>query len=248
MTLIDEFRRDPERVFDRLVDGELGLLERGELLAALDDEPGAWRCCALAFLEAQSWRWQLSRMATEPILAQLSKNGPNGPARRGAFLGGALAIAASLAVAFVLGTRFPTTHSDIPLATNEQSAPKGPQAHTVARPDSLPTPVDLAVEQVEQDDPAGATGDTPWQTLTLTPVGGTGSGEPIQLRVVESDDAGQLFAERSSLSSQLTGRLEQEGWEVNRRRRLLPIDLSDGRQVVVPIEEVDLHRPQVVQF
>ena len=81
--------------------------------------------------------------------------------------------------------------------------------------------------------------------MTLTPVGDTG--DPIELRVAK-DGAGQLFAERSLLSSFLTGRLEQDGWEVIRRQRLLPIDLSDGRRLVVPIEEIDLHRPAVWQF
>ena len=42
--------------FDRLVDGELNDTERHQLLASLDDEPGGWRSCALAFLEAQAWR------------------------------------------------------------------------------------------------------------------------------------------------------------------------------------------------
>ena len=67
MTILDEFRRDDARVLDRLVDGELSQAERRALLAALDDEPGGWRRCALAFLEAQSWRWQLAKLSTEPL-------------------------------------------------------------------------------------------------------------------------------------------------------------------------------------
>ena len=72
MTILDEFRRDEQRVLDRLVDGELGADERRALLASLDDEPGAWRRCALACLEAQSWRWQLSRLAAEPLVCKTS--------------------------------------------------------------------------------------------------------------------------------------------------------------------------------
>ena len=45
---------DDDIRFDRLVDGELSAEEYRTLLAALDDEPGGWRRCALAFLEAQS--------------------------------------------------------------------------------------------------------------------------------------------------------------------------------------------------
>ena len=105
MTILDEFRSDRRRVLDRLVDGELGLHERRELLAGLDDEPGAWRRCALAFLESQSWRWQLSRMASEPILAQLSAAPPKTRAARYTVWGGFLAIAASLMVAFAVANR-----------------------------------------------------------------------------------------------------------------------------------------------
>ncbi len=45
--------------FDRLVDDELSEEERRQLLGRLDDEPGGWRRCALAFLEAQCWRQAL---------------------------------------------------------------------------------------------------------------------------------------------------------------------------------------------
>ncbi len=93
-------------------------------------------------------------------------------------------------------------------------------------------------------------GSEPWQTLTLTPVGDAGNGVPIRVRVLDDavDDASQLFADRATLSSELTRGLEQDGWEVDRRQRLLPIQLSDGRQVVVPIEEVELRSPGLVQF
>ena len=40
-------------LFDRLVDGELSSTERRQLIASLDDRPGGWRRCALAFVEAQ---------------------------------------------------------------------------------------------------------------------------------------------------------------------------------------------------
>ncbi len=82
MTILDEFHRDDRRVLDRLVDGELGVDERRELLAVFDNEPGAWRRCALAFLESQAWRWQLARLASEPIVAQVGAPGKPVPQRR----------------------------------------------------------------------------------------------------------------------------------------------------------------------
>ena len=70
MNIREQFRSRPQQVLDRLVDGELGVEDRRALLASLDDEPGAWRQCALAFLESQTFGWQLSQVATEPLLVQ----------------------------------------------------------------------------------------------------------------------------------------------------------------------------------
>lgn len=230
MTILDELRRDAEGVLDRLVDGELGLDERRELLAGLDDEVGGWRRCAMAFLEAQSWRWQMSRAAAEPILAQTTETAKS-PPRRGAFWGSALAIAASLIVAFALGRQFsrpgPTLES---LAANRQSTPQEPPAHIDTEPSSA--------------------ADSPWETVTLTPVGGDGSGAPIQVRVAkENGDTRSTFgAARSALSTLFSRSFEKKGWDVNRQEHLVPIDLSDGRRLMVPIEEIDLRRPDNTQF
>src|SRR5438477_7928584 len=45
---------------DRLVDGEVAEPQRRALLSRLEQSPGGWRRCALAFLEAQAWREALS--------------------------------------------------------------------------------------------------------------------------------------------------------------------------------------------
>ncbi|GEM_PF-4837857 len=48
-----------ERI-DRLVDGTLAPQEERDLLTQLEQTPGGWRQCALAFLEAERWRRELS--------------------------------------------------------------------------------------------------------------------------------------------------------------------------------------------
>ena len=86
-------------LLDRLVDGELDPRGRRELLAALDREPGGWRRCAMAFLEAQAWAGAVS--AAEDC--QRPAPAPAG-ARPGhmrlPWLGG---LAAAVMVAFVAG-------------------------------------------------------------------------------------------------------------------------------------------------
>src|SRR4029079_10623055 len=61
MTHNDTFNDDVR--FDRLVDGEMTASERRQLLESLDSRPEGWRRCALAFLEAQSWREDLGQVA-----------------------------------------------------------------------------------------------------------------------------------------------------------------------------------------
>ncbi len=54
-----------ERLFDRLVDGELDERQRQVLLSSLDRQPDGWRQCALALLEAQCWRNEMTTLARQ---------------------------------------------------------------------------------------------------------------------------------------------------------------------------------------
>ena len=235
MTIIDEFRRDEQRVLDRLVDGELSADERRALLASLDDEPGAWRRCALAFLESQSWRWQLSRLAAEPLVCKASADVAVANQARGRrrFWEFGLAIAASLLVAFGLGTRFAPTQQ----AAIEQAAP-------------AETRIDLATDDDPEQAAQIAEESPKWETLTLAATDGADGDDPFQLRVLNADEPEQDWAldEESGLPASLQSLLEASGLQVERQRRLLPIDLSDGRRMVVPVEEIDIRNPDVVIY
>src|SRR5262245_29020469 len=96
-------RIDP-RLLDRLVDGELDVAGRRELLNALDEHPGGWRRCALAFLEAQALRSDLrgavsgSFPVTGPAASVVA-----GPRSGNVRLAQAGMIAAALIVAFGAG-------------------------------------------------------------------------------------------------------------------------------------------------
>src|SRR5258708_18156362 len=63
------FETQDGRRFDRLVDGELPNGERRELLLRLETEPEGWRHCALAFLEAQSWRQAFGSLVSPVAVA-----------------------------------------------------------------------------------------------------------------------------------------------------------------------------------
>jgi hypothetical protein len=245
MSIVNEFRQDEGPVLDRLVDGELSQNQRRELLAALDDAPGAWRRCALAFLEAQSWRWQLSRLAVEPLVAQTTVSAGVGVARlasqknRRSLWAMCPAIAASLLVAFGLGVRY-------------QSAGKLLEASNAANP--VPLSDETAQAQLAQTNWAQAEGvaesDTQGgETIALTLADGADEESEIQLPVTSAaKDDSEWVQSESALPAGLLQSLQQAGLEVNRQYRYMPIDLSDGRRLIVPIEEIEIHDPQLVQY
>src|SRR5262245_54952528 len=99
---------------ERLVDGELSPEEYRALLASLDEEPGLWRQCALAFLEAQALRHELGNVRSgldvrecAPLTSDVA------PTTSTAWdkLQILLAVAASFLVAFGLGLAVPKIHS-----------------------------------------------------------------------------------------------------------------------------------------
>ena len=233
MSILEEFRRDEQRVLDRLVDGEIGQFERRQLLAALDDEPGAWRRCALAFLESQNFRWQLSRLKADATLinARGADDIQTVPlARRGRFWGMCLAVAASLMLAFGLGTRF-------------AGPPSAPTVATVAAPTNSQvgsgSPVvdpSLAIDDADDS-----------EMVTLALYGEEAVDIELPVAVASADDAQWLDELESDAPSGLFDQLKAAGLDVVRRQRLFPVNLSDGRQLVVPVEQVDIRRPEFME-
>src|ERR1700754_5979 len=114
MNLSDE-QRDA-MLIDRLVDGELSNDERRQLLATLEAQPDGWRRCALAFVEAQTWRGAMGSLLRENAAPVEPKSLPNVVENSGSAGASSLrsetsrshlatwfAVAASIVVAFGLG-------------------------------------------------------------------------------------------------------------------------------------------------
>ncbi|MCA9270884.1 MAG: hypothetical protein KDA41_20530 [Planctomycetales bacterium] len=236
---------DDDSRFDRLVDGELPPTEYREMLTQLDDEPGGWRRCALAFLEAQAWRSGLTALRDERVGTT-----PREPATltvaaarpwNKAFL--AAAMAACFLMAVGLGTLLPPLRI-APVVDNgapggaaiaespSQGADGGAALADAALADALP------VERAPLID-GPRRGATP-RNVTLV-VDGNGAG-PHEVDVPVFDwndvDADIFAADRTAIAPEIQDLIERSGHQVLRERRLVPVDLGDGRQVVVPIEDV----------
>ena len=88
-----------QTVLDRLVDGELDVAARAAALRALEAEPGGWRRCAMAFLEAQAWR-DAAAADVKPTVGVVR---PQTTARRTPSVRHVVGIAAAVAIAFSAG-------------------------------------------------------------------------------------------------------------------------------------------------
>jgi hypothetical protein len=213
-----------DTVFDRLVDGELLAAERRRLLASLDDQPGGWRRCALAFLEAQSWREGLGELVHEPSPTQAADEklsmAPTESAREQRRRGVVwLAIAAGLLAAFTLGLRL---RSGEKFAGNSMAPTDRSIAQVVPPPESKSPTAQAAAD-----------------ALTLWVRDDAGKAQPLRVPLV---DAGTLDQQlglqfQSGLPSDVRSQLQDRGFQVQSKRRYAPFWLENGRPMIVPVED-----------
>jgi hypothetical protein len=212
-----------DRELDLLVDGELNETERRELLARLETQPESWRRCALAFLEAQSWRGDLGVIARPPRVEPVAPPVVPPPVRkRPVAWTSVLAVAASFVLAFALGVVVrPAWRGAIPgldqVASQTRDSRSGKPGNEL------------------QGDPAA-----PWRMVTLT---GTGpSGDPIRLPAVESNrlDDAWLRSLPAAVPPDVLRAFERTGHSVRQSRQLMPVPMEDGRRLVVPVDQVEV--------
>jgi hypothetical protein len=219
--IIDEFRKDDERILDRLVDGELTEADRKVLLGALDDEPGAWRRCALAFLEAQSWRNAFSAARSEPQPTEVTVAKALAPAKPSRFFETCLAIAASVMVAFGIGVwiRGEWQTSTLPMQFASDNANRSLPAATVVNSQS------------------------PWHRakVNFNDAGSSGASQ-LEVPVVESSNVNPDWLKQhpSALPADVEKALQNSGHRVTKHRTLVPVRSDDGRLLLMPVEQVDV--------
>jgi hypothetical protein len=234
-------RVDCEKL-DRLVDDELPEAERAELLTELDSVPGGWRRCAMTFLEAQSWHKELSAIvgekpaATEP---QILPRATRSPRRSVGWLAtrtaAVLAMAASFVAALWLGWAIQDLGHTI----------RVPEAGPAELAESAPAteiPIDVkSLAQTPSQRPSAPNG--PWQMVTLSADGSNGQGgRTFDLPACEQQRLDNDWTESlpSALPLDVLESLRRTGYRVRQHRELLPMEMNDGRRLVVPVEEVEV--------
>ena len=218
MRSIDE-SNDP---VDRLVAGDLSDSERRDLLLRLENDPDGWRSCALAFLEDQAWRQALGiRDTAEPRLGRspphdLIELAASKPVwiRRGSLAAAVLLVV--FASGFTVGGWIKTTPG------TEISTAKPPGSAGVDR-DPKPT----EIRQVGSFDLIDVT---------------AGESTPLRFPIYSGRGLDDQWLQNlpPSVPDYIRARLEREGYQVAEHRKLMSVQLEDGRQVSIPVDEVEL--------
>jgi hypothetical protein len=236
---------------DLLVDGELPDREYRRVLAALDDEPGGWRRCAWAFLEAQALQRELGELAegarpqrgdAPPLPVRSAGDRPGWPLW--------LAMAGSFLLAFTLGTLFsrPWQVSPPPVGGPPDFAENVSEKETVGVPDDSAAVAPAAPERspaIDEGGPAFAEippSQTPEGVMTFVFEEGDNETRRVELPYYRYDERQALRwpTEEPELPVELVRALRRMGHDLRQRRQLLPVDLEDGSRVVFPVNEVEI--------
>jgi hypothetical protein len=206
-----------DRSFDRLVDGELSEAERRELLAQLDREPGGWRRCALAFLESQSWRQTFGLLAVgghDDSFPAIEKSIRPRRSRRQIQMATLAAMAACFLAAFWIGSTMKQTR--------------------VGRPD-----IQGEIAGNMQRPPERQSPSSPWQAVTVSAP--TGSTLNLPARERRRVDPQWLQNLPPSIPSDVLQAFNRTGHQIEQHRELVPVPMNNGRRLVVPVDQVDVH-------
>lgn len=216
-------------IFDQLADGELEETDRRELLAQLDTTPDGWRRCALAFLEGQSLRQELRALAASQRAVSTAVAAR--PAARSRGWRQRAAAMANLAAGFLIAIT-------LVFLVREYSGPSAPApgavAVTGAEGASGSTAATAAASQISRS-PSGG-----WQTVTLAPDAGAQQFVHLPVNERATIDEDWLKALPEAIPDDILRALERTGHRVERQRQLLPVPLEDGRQLVVPVDQVEI--------
>jgi hypothetical protein len=227
-----------DRLIDRLVDGELDRRAQGALLARLDERPGDWRRLALAFVEAQTLGSELRGMlkdakqspvhalptpiAKQPVQAVTARPVVATPWSQLMTLAATLFVA--VGIGFGAGRVWNRQQTD-PATGNTKIVETSPlKASPIG--DKV-TPNYASIDQL-----------APQGTMTVQ----TADGSPVELPVYAASYGAErmLSGDESSVPPEVIRALRTRGHAVSQQRRYWPVELSDGRQIIVPVDQVDV--------
>jgi hypothetical protein len=238
-----------DRLFDRLVDDELTDTERKELLSGLDSREGGWRRCAIAFLEAQSWRREIgslfgksesdkqnnpSQKSELPKTAPRKESGKTRKTKKRRSLSGPLL---SVAAGILLAIGMNSLIQEMGMNSSPGLPPfSGNQFASMINNQSLPQKAGLGSLDLSID---------PRKDVHLVKLNGrTPSGKQLSavLPAISQDRLDETWIKNmpSAIPDELVNRYQQAGHEIKTTRQLLPIRMGDGRKLIIAVDQLDV--------
>ena len=230
--------RDPvtRDEIDRLVEGELSQPQRRALIVRIENAPDGWRRCGLAFLEAQSWRKSFRSFlgaATDDSTPAEVEIRPAATQRRRR-ISRLSAVVAAVFVSFVVGMGVGQrwTADGQSVADHKSGLSESP---TADRREALPS----QTPGVESPSAQSIADDGEIRFVGYVNYGDNDGGAQATPIISGPGLDDQWLADQPPLLSEYElRRLERLGWQVQQKRRLMKIQLTDGRTLTVPIDSV----------
>ena len=209
------------------------------MLLQLEHDPDGWRRCALAFLDAQCWKAELGQMAVpappaapqrrEPVSQVVPAASPvravGGWRSWRQNLATTLSIAASFLIALVVGMGLNgnrsggSLHSPSAIVTTTMEKQPLPNIGTALPPAVQPS--DL-------------------ETVTFTAPQSSATYR-VSAQRRDTLDQDLLKSIPSIISPEFQQALEQTGHHVEQQRKIVPVQMNDGRLLVLPVDDIQIH-------
>ena len=222
---LQDWREKSQEWLDRLVDGELEGDAQRQLLLAMDAQPDAWRRCALAFIEEQALRRELSGAAGESdavVDDGKPSTGHRSESPRFLFYRFQwMAMAASLIAAFVVGS----ISRKLWFSSGVGNEP----------------PKMVAMVSTDGSDGDTANSAEGRQTYKVSVPLPDGQTVDVPVRDATDKDVQSFWTDQKPVLSDVDRQaLESTGHEVQQLRQLYSMPLSNGQQILVPVDYVQI--------
>ena len=234
---------DLARKLDGLVTGDLSELDRRSLLAWLDQDQSRWRQCALVFLEAQVIRETFAQLAAADTALEIPvkretreqavsiANVKPVPRRNWKLAWNVALVASVFGCGGLMGYGLQPRQG--PLHLTASAVPTIPGEH-ISRD---PTPERDTAHINEQTLHTATNRDKSKSHMVLT-------AHPVDCQFTLPMSAKGLpedhWARQTTVPQHVKNEWDRQGYKVSENRKYVPLQLADGRQVVVPINHVTL--------
>lgn len=224
---------ETEIQLQKLVDGELSRDDERELLLSLDDDSRSWRTLSLLFLEERLLRTSLRAIVpmpeTAPMVSPPVAARPVPSSRVRALLVGSLVAACSFCLGLLV------SHGSLP-AVGVDPAP-------IAQHDSSSTlPVVEKPVMTSSDDTSTDIDGVPTEYISMKLVGNDNVAlQQVEVPVISTSPesiTNMNVSYQPMVPDEVRQAFLRQGKTVSEQIQLIPIQLQDGREAVLPITDI----------